>query len=68
MSNVIKLNGTKDGLISVVKMDKPYGENSESVASVAISLKGNLEEVDWKVHIPMSNLDEVIEALKSLKA
>jgi len=68
MSNVIKLSGTKKGIISVVKMDKPYGEDSESVASVAISLKGDVEEVDWKVHIPISNLNEVIKALESLKA
>jgi hypothetical protein len=68
MSDVIKLSGTKKGIISVVKMDKPYGEDSESVASVAISLKGDVEEVDWKVHIPISNLNEVIKALESLKA
>ena len=68
MSNVIKLSGTKKGIISVVEMDKPYGEDSESVASVAISLKGDVEEVDWKVHIPISNLNEVIKALESLKA
>jgi hypothetical protein len=68
MSNVIKLSGTKKGIISVVKMDKPYGEDSESVASVAISLNGDIEEVDWKVHIPISNLNEVIKALESLKA
>ena len=68
MSNVIKLSGTKKGIISVVEMDKPYGEDSESVASVAISLNGDVEEVDWKVHIPISNLNEVIKALESLKA
>ena len=68
MSDVIKLSGTKKGIISVVKMDKPYGEDSESVASVAISLKGDVEEVDWKVHIPISNLNEVIKVLESLKA
>ena len=68
MSDVIKLSGTKKGIISVVKMDKPYGEDSESVASIAISLKGDVEEVDWKVHIPISNLNEVIKALESLKA
>jgi len=68
MSNIIKLSGTKKGIISVVKMDKPYGEDSESVASVAISLNGDVEEVDWKVHIPISNLNEVIKALESLKA
>ncbi len=67
MSKVINLSGTKKGVISVTKIEKPYGENSATVASVGISLTGNVEEPAWKVHIPMDNLDEVIEALTALK-
>lgn len=67
MSKTIELSGTKSGVISVTKIDEPYGENSNSVASIGISLAGNANDPEWKVHIPMDNLDEVIEALKSLK-
>lgn len=67
MSKIIALNGTKKGVISVTKIDEPYGANSHSVASIGISLAGNANEPEWKVHIPFENLDEVIEALKSLK-
>ncbi|MCK9453807.1 hypothetical protein [Sulfurimonas sp.] len=67
MSKIIKLSGTKKGIISVTKIDEPYGANSASVASVGISLAGNENEPEWKVHIPFANLDEVIEALKELK-
>ncbi|QOY53260.1 hypothetical protein [Candidatus Sulfurimonas baltica] len=67
MSKTIALNGTKKGVISVMKIDKPYGEKSTPVASIGISLAGNAAEPEWKVHIPLENLDEVIEALKSLK-
>lgn len=67
MSNTIALRGTKKGVISVTKIDKPYGENSASVASIGISLAGNANEPEWKVHIPLENLDEVIQALQSLK-
>ncbi|OIP54032.1 MAG: hypothetical protein AUK54_07185 [Helicobacteraceae bacterium CG2_30_36_10] len=67
MSKVINLSGTKKGVISVTKIEKPYGEKSGTVASIGISLAGNSEEPEWKVHIPMANLDEVIEALKALK-
>lgn len=67
MSKTIKLNGTKKGVISVTKIDEPYGAGSSSVASVGISLVGNENEPEWKVHIPLANLDEVIEALKELK-
>ena len=67
MSKVINLSGTKKGVISVTKIEKPYGEDSATVASIGISLTGNAEEPGWKVHIPMTNLDEVIEALTALR-
>jgi len=67
MSRTIALSGTKNGVISVTKIDKAYGEDSASVASIGISLAGNAEEPEWKVHIPLDNLDEVIEALQELK-
>ena len=67
MSTTIALSGTKNGVISVTKIDKPYGEKSAPVASVGISLSGNAQEPEWKVHLPMDNLDAVIEALQALK-
>jgi len=67
MSKVISLSGTKNGIISVVKVEKPYGEESATVASIGISLNGEVNEPDWKVHIPLDNLDAVIEALNDLK-
>ena len=67
MSKTITLSGAKKGVISVTKIDKPYGEKSASVASIGISLAGNANEPEWKVHIPLDNLDEVIQALQSLK-
>lgn len=63
----IPLHSTKKGTISITKLEKPYGEDSTPVASVGISLTGNSDALDWKVHIPMDNLDEVIKALESLK-
>lgn len=68
MSKTINLSGTKKGVISVTKIDKPYGENSASVASIGISLVGNADEPEWKVHIPLNNLDEVIHALQEIKS
>ena len=67
MSNTIALSGTKKGVISVTKIEKPYGEDSASVASIGISLAGDSENPEWKVHLPMDNLDEVIKALQALK-
>ena len=61
------LSGTKDGKISIATIEKPYGEGSESVVSIAISLQSKSQEPDWKVHIPKANIDEVIEALSRAK-
>lgn len=67
MSKTIALSGTKKGVISVTKIDEPYGAGSATVASIGISLAGNAESPEWKVHLPMDNLDEVIKALQALK-
>ena len=67
MSKTIPLSGTKNGVISVRKIDEPYGAGSATVASIGISLAGNADEPEWKVHIPLDNLDEVIQALSELK-
>jgi hypothetical protein len=67
MSKTIELSGTKKGVISVTKLVEPYGAGSATVASIGISLAGNSNEPEWKVHIPLENLDEVIQALKELK-
>lgn len=66
MSKTIALKGTKKGVISIMKLEEPYGKGSSSVASIGISLSGEESEPEWKVHIPLENLNDVIEALKEL--
>lgn len=63
----LTLSGTKDGRISITTVGQPYGANSESVASIGISLQAGAEEPDWKVHIPKANIDAVIAALQEAK-
>jgi len=63
----ITLSGTKDGKISITTITEPYGSESESVASIGISLQGDAKEPDWKVHIPKANIDAVIAALQEAK-
>ncbi len=67
MSKTIPLSGTKNGVISVTKINEPYGAGSGTVASIGISLNGEADKPEWKVHIPLDNLDEVIAALQALK-
>ncbi len=61
------LAGTTKGLISIAHISEPYGKESNPVVSIGISLKGNIDEPDWKAHIPYENLDELIEALQEAK-
>jgi len=67
MSQTIALDGTTKGVISITKIVDPYGKGSGTVASVGISLSGDAENPEWKVHLPMANLDDVISALKELQ-
>jgi len=67
MSKTIALSGTQNGVISVTKLENPYGEGSGTVASIGISLNGEANNPEWKVHIPLDNLDDVIKALEELK-
>ena len=63
----IELSSTKNGKISISVIDQPYGADSESVASIGISLKKDSSEPEWKVHIPKENIDAVIAALQIAK-
>lgn len=58
------LSGTQEGKITISTIAQPYGPKSESVASIGISLQGNADEPDWKVHIPKENIEAVITALQ----
>ncbi len=65
--STLTLEGTKNGIISIAKIDEPYGEGSNTVASIGISLSGDKDNPEWKVHIPLKNLDDVISALQAIK-
>ena len=62
-----KLSGTEDGKIEVAVVKEPYGEGSDSVASIGIFLNSDASEPNWKVHIPKENIDAVISALQKAK-
>jgi len=61
----IPLASKDGGEITVATIEKPYGENSENVVSIGVSLKSS--GPDWKVHIPVSNVDALIAALQKAK-
>jgi hypothetical protein len=63
----IQLATKEGGTISVSHVTKPYGEASDSVISIGVSLSGNTGKPDWKAHIPYENIDAVIAALQEAK-
>ncbi len=67
--DTFKLSGTEDGKIEIATIKEPYGEGSESVASIGIFLNSDPDTItpNWKVHIPKSNIDAVIAALQKAK-
>ena len=67
VETTLPLANTKNGIITVSKISEPYGAGSGTVASIGIALAGDGTKPDWKVHIPLENLDAVIEALKNLQ-
>ena len=58
-----KYRTRENSYITVVKVDEPYGEGSESVLSVGCTLKGDVDNPTWKVHIPMHLAREVASEL-----
>jgi len=65
VSKEISLSGTQGGTIKIGSLQEPYGKDSDSVVTIAVSLSSS--ETDWKIHIPYSDLDKVIQALKEMK-
>lgn len=47
-----KYTNREDSFITVTKIEEPYGPDTASVVSVGCTLKGDLDNPSWKVHIP----------------
>ena len=58
-----KYENRDNSYITVVKVDNPYGADSESVVSVGCTLKGDLENPTWKVHIPAHLAQQVADEI-----
>ena len=54
--------------IVVKEISEPYGPGTDSVIYVGCTLKGDVEDPTWKVHIPKNILGDVIQTLKDALA
>jgi len=61
---MIDLHGTKNGGISITKIEQPYGPKSSPVVSIGIFMDKEADKPEYKSHIPVENLEELIEELK----
>ena len=62
----VDLNEVK-GKIKFATIREPYGAGSKPVVSISINLDGKEEEA-WKIHIPISQVKEVRQILKEIRA
>ena len=53
VQKAIAYRDRKNAYIVVKKIDQPYGPGSGSVISIGSTLKGDIENPTWKVHIPI---------------
>jgi hypothetical protein len=61
---MIDLHGTKNGGISIEKIEQPYGPKSDPVVSIGIYLDKGNEKPDYKSHIPLANIPAIIAELQ----
>jgi hypothetical protein len=52
--------------IVVARIEEPYGEGSGPVLSIGSTLKGDVDNPTWKVHIPCDIVEEVLSAAREI--
>jgi predicted nucleotidyltransferase len=63
----IQYKDRENAFITIAEITEPYGEGSETVVSVGSTLKGDIDNPTWKVHVPVYMIDQIIEALHDVK-
>jgi predicted nucleotidyltransferase len=63
----IQYRDREKAFITIAEITEPYGEGSETVVSVGSTLKGDIDNPSWKVHVPVYMIDQMIAALNDVK-
>ena len=63
VQKAIAYRDRKNAYIVVKKIENPYGPGTGSVISVGSTLKGDIENPTWKVHIPIEIASAVVQAI-----
>jgi len=63
----IQYKDREKAFITIAEITEPYGEGSETVVSVGSTLKGDIDNPSWNVHVPVYMVDQIIDALNDIK-
>ena len=62
----IQYKDREKAFITIAEITEPYGKGSETVVSVGSTLKGDIDNPSWKVHVPVYMIDQIIAALNDV--
>lgn len=62
-NKIIPYKDRQNAYIVVKKIEEPYGPGSESVISIGSTLKGDVDNPTWKVHVPISIINSVVHGI-----
>ncbi len=60
---VIPYADRKNAYIIIKKIEDAYGPNTGSVISIGSTLKGDVDNPTWKVHVPIELASAVVQAM-----
>lgn len=58
-----KYSNRPKAYITVKLIEEPYGEETEKIVSVGCTLKGDMQNPTWKVHVPLDLAESVGQEL-----
>lgn len=58
-----KYSNRPKSYITVKMLDEPYGDTTEKVVSIGCTLKGDMQNPTWKVHVPLDLAESVGQEL-----
>ncbi len=63
---VVPYRDREKASIVLTRIEEPYGEGSAPVLSIGSTLKGDVDNPTWKVHIPCDIVEEVLGAAREV--
>ena len=62
--SIIPYRDKEKACIVVTKLEEPYGHGTGSVVSIGCTLKGDVNNPTWRVHVPTDLVPDLIDVLR----